>query len=93
MIASLDAFDSRWPPFASNVTFELFEKASKDTKQAENGDWKNHYVRVRYNAKTLALPFCETRHEKDATMCRLDAFMNGMKKFIPVDFEKECQAS
>lgn len=84
LLIILNGFDERWPPFGSAILFELFkEKASKQ-----------HYVRVRYNEKTLQLPGCAGKgqhREGDASLCTFEAFKNIVKDQIPLDWEKECK--
>jgi acid phosphatase len=46
LVSLLGNFDGFWPPYASNLVFELSE---------ENG---NHFVRVFYNDKEITVPGC-----------------------------------
>ncbi|KAI9478618.1 MAG: histidine phosphatase superfamily [Benjaminiella poitrasii] len=85
LLIILNAFDDRWPPFGSAILFELF-------KQKETNE---HFVRVKYNEKTLKLPGCASKgdhKEGDSSLCTLDAFKKIVKDQVPVDWEKECAA-
>lgn len=81
----LNGFDERWPPFGSAILFELFKQ--KDSKQ--------HFVRVRYNEKTLELPGCASKGDHkdgDKSLCTLEAFKKIVKDQIPNNWEQECSA-
>jgi acid phosphatase len=55
-----------------------------------------HYVRIRYNDKPIALPFCKTpgRHlEGDETFCTLKAFKEAADLVTPKDWKKECRSN
>ncbi|KAI7888793.1 histidine phosphatase superfamily [Mucor mucedo] len=83
LLIILNAFDDRWPPFGSAVLFELFKQ--KKSQQ--------HFVRVRYNEKTLELPGCSQKGQHkdgDKSLCTLEAFNKIVKDQVPLDWEKEC---
>lgn len=41
LVAALEGFDCRWPPYASRVVFELWESQSR------------YYTRILYNGRTI----------------------------------------
>jgi acid phosphatase len=55
-----------------------------------------HYVRLRYNDQSVALPFCKApgRHlEGDETFCTLKAFKEAADLVTPKDWKKECDSN
>ncbi|KAI8070942.1 phosphoglycerate mutase-like protein [Gongronella butleri] len=94
LLIVLGAFDKRWPPFGSSIIFELYKG------NQNKGGWfgkkqSDHYVRVRFNDKVVALPGCAENgkhHDSgDATLCTLEAFMDIVRTAVPDDWDKECQ--
>ncbi|KAI8070403.1 histidine phosphatase superfamily [Gongronella butleri] len=69
-----------WPPFASNLIFELWEH--------QNGG--NHTVRVLYNGQVLQLqpkdPWC------DLNACDATTFMDRLAAYIPTNLATACGA-
>lgn len=58
-----------------------------------NATAADHYVRVRYQNKTLPLPICaeEGKHlEGSPEFCTLEAFRERMAELTPVDWNAEC---
>lgn len=80
--------DDRWPPFASNVTVELFDVVGSDNKQA---------VRVKYNHQVKIIPYCAEKADRhlsgDKTLCTYEAFKGLLDKMIPADYPKACQVT
>jgi acid phosphatase len=57
---------------------------------------ENHYVRIRYNDKPIALPFCKPsgKHlEGDETFCTLKAFKEAADLVTPGDWKRECRSN
>lgn len=78
MLATLGAFDEKWPPFTSSIAVETFRFKDQRTgifdrlmgKKKEDG-W---FVRLRYNDKPLVVKGCKLpgRHlEGDETFCTM----------------------
>ena len=93
MLGAFEVGSDRWPPFASNITLELFEDETPTTSRTQSKP-KAHYVRFKYNANALALPYCAAvssrHHHQDETLCTLDAFLELMNDAIPKDYQREC---
>jgi len=106
LLQTLDVFDERWPQFTSAVTFELFKKKD-DTNQtnflqrlvgwispfAWGAKPAEHFVRVRYQNRTLPLPACaeDGKHLPGVPeFCTLSAFLNRVKEISPKNWEAEC---
>lgn len=70
-----------WPPYASNITFELWGP----TNSAVVGE-RAHHVRVLYNHEAVELPCSKGpgRH------CSLSDFRRMIAPYLPVDFAAEC---
>lgn len=78
MLATLGAFDWKWPPFTSSITIETFRFKDQRVgmfdrlmrKKKEDG-W---FVRMRYNDKPIVVQGCKAagKHlEGDKTFCTL----------------------
>jgi len=106
LLGTLEAFDDRWPDFAAAITLELF-KETPDSRPAGSflirllrsfttSDVRNkHYVRARYQNKTLMLPLCQRAgdHMDDhPEFCTLEAFSRRVKELTP-NWEMECAVS
>ncbi|RXW20608.1 hypothetical protein EST38_g5244 [Candolleomyces aberdarensis] len=98
----------RWPAFTASVTFELFKAASPEGSHVGqsqavlarlSGHGKStsqHYVRMRYQNKSVDLPICaeEGKHlPGHPEFCTLEAFNARMKGLIPHDWDHECNAT
>ena len=81
-LASLGCFDKRWPRFAANIVFELFEDSKTQettwwswiTSKSKKPELRGHYVRLIYNDTPMVIKGCraEGRHMPgDRTMCTL----------------------
>ncbi|KAH8152453.1 uncharacterized protein LAJ45_03293 [Morchella importuna] len=101
LLASLGAFDNKWPPFTSSIAFEMFRK--KEISQGR-GLWarlmgsgrakdENYYVRLRYNEVPVVVKGCKkpgNHLEGDESFCTLTAFKEIVAKMRPKDWQKEC---
>ncbi|KAJ2725506.1 hypothetical protein GGI07_001262 [Coemansia sp. Benny D115] len=81
MLAALKAsnHDMLWPPYASNLVFELWRK--------NDG---NRVVRVLYNGRVLRLQ--EGFEWCDLNACPVKTFFEHLDKYIPRDIVAECAA-
>ncbi|KAG9306969.1 hypothetical protein G9A89_000883 [Geosiphon pyriformis] len=97
LLVAMKAFDERWPPFGSNITFELFE----DMSSKPNILWRffnknpteNHFVRMKYNDKEIELVECQQsgqHHKDDRSLCTLQAFLQILESQIPKNYKLEC---
>uniref|UniRef100_H2YF55 Lysophosphatidic acid phosphatase type 6 n=1 Tax=Ciona savignyi TaxID=51511 RepID=H2YF55_CIOSA len=73
---TLNIHDSKWPPYAANVTLELYE-CSSDQK---------YYVQVLYENEKQLLPGCSD------VMCPLNEFKAAVSKYLvsPDEYTKLC---
>ncbi|KAL1925329.1 uncharacterized protein VTP21DRAFT_212 [Calcarisporiella thermophila] len=69
----------RWPPYASNVIFELWRADSAQFEQ-------RYFLRVLYNGKWLNNAVCDL--EKG---CSINEWEQHIKGYIPTDLETECE--
>ncbi|KAJ2084198.1 hypothetical protein H4R24_000271 [Coemansia sp. RSA 988] len=78
VVLGADNKSSLWPPYASNLAFELWKK--------EDG---SRVVRVIFNGQVLRLKdgWC------DMNACPLDEFFAHLNDFIPSDITAECNAA
>jgi len=109
LLQTLDVFDERWPQFTASVTFELFKKKAATNQTnfrqtlvsgispiAPGTKREEHFVRLRYQNKTLPLPACaeDGKHLPGAPeFCTLSAFLNRVKEISPKNWEAECRSS
>ena len=84
LLVSYKVYDKRWPPFAANVIFELYE--NKKAPQEE----EKHFVRMLYNQRVQRLPECKEFATEDGTLCPLNAFLKFSESKIPKNFAEEC---
>jgi len=95
MLCTLGVFDSRWPAFTSNITFEMFK--GPPAKGGFLGFLKRKeefFVRMRYNHTVVTLPGCKGKgkhREGDETFCTLDAFREIVEKVRPTNWKEECR--
>ena len=75
-------FDGHWPPYASNIVFELLESKEKPA---------DHYVRMIYNQNVLKLPRCAPDAKENGTLCPFDKFQEIAKLVTPVNYVEECK--
>lgn len=66
ILKSLKIYDGRWPPYASSLVFELYDKRKKQ-----------FYVRILYNGKdvTKQVRFCRDIGNATDGLCPFDNFM------------------
>ncbi|CCA68200.1 related to acid phosphatase ACP2 precursor [Serendipita indica DSM 11827] len=102
---AFDVFDHRWPDFTASVTFELFKQSPQLVKQAKLLDFlpsthnepqapsPTHFVRMRYQNKSLPLPACAKPGDHlpgHPEFCTLQAFQRHIKELTPEDWDTEC---
>jgi len=102
LCTTFDAFDNKWPPFTSSVTFELFKRRhleqGSSLQTLLNRLWngysrQEHYVRMRYKNKDLVLPMCakEGNHFPGSPeFCTLSVFQQRVKELTPTNWSAEC---
>ncbi|KAF8067817.1 histidine phosphatase superfamily [Lyophyllum atratum] len=105
LCSTLDVFDEQWPAFTASITFELFKRRTETTtvggaslpqtvlSSFRSKPTPEHFVRMRYQNKNLAIPFCagEGKHLPGSPeFCTFKAFRERVKDLTPVDFEAEC---
>ncbi|KAG8885363.1 hypothetical protein FRB97_001438 [Tulasnella sp. 331] len=93
IMSTLDVFDNRWPAFTSSITFELHSQPKPILASIFTGYDHSHYVRMRYQNKTLRLPACAapSDHLPDhPEFCTLEAFRRFVRNLAPDDWEAEC---
>eukprot|EP00730_Choanoeca_flexa_P012815 TRINITY_DN4646_c0_g1_i1.p1 TRINITY_DN4646_c0_g1~~TRINITY_DN4646_c0_g1_i1.p1 ORF type:complete len:430 (+),score=80.09 TRINITY_DN4646_c0_g1_i1:16-1305(+) len=76
LLLVLGCFDGRWPPFAADITLELYEDVNHPDK---------NYVRALYCGKPVTLPKAESEYHD------YDAFEKSLSKLIPQDYQQACQ--
>lgn len=79
---AIDCFNSRWPPFTSHISVELFKAPSSSFLRLFASP--QHYVRVRFNGEALKLPACapEGKHRGDASICTFEAFRDAVSDIV-----------
>ena len=86
LLASVGAFDHKWPPFTSHIEIETFESLHKDGIMARILGRKDHFVRVKYNDRIMSLPACANRE-----LCTLAEFTRLVDTLVPQDWQEECR--
>lgn len=82
LLASVGAFDHRWPPFTSHIELETFESA----KPAGWFSRKEHFVRLKYNDRIMSIPACANQQ-----LCTLAEFTKMVETLVPQDWQEECK--
>ncbi|KAK9478937.1 histidine phosphatase superfamily [Lipomyces japonicus] len=90
ILSALRVFDNTWPPFTSDLRFELFAD-TPTTITTTSTTPPNYYVRLTYNDVPLTLPSCAKYYKTDKTLCSLQQFEAAVNEFIPRDWERECR--
>ncbi|KAK7202670.1 histidine phosphatase superfamily [Myxozyma melibiosi] len=100
LLCALDAFDNKWPPFTSDLTFELFAKPSPSSPSSSPSSSpknpRDYYVRLSYNDEILHLPACAspgTNLDGDSSFCALAAFSAAVDEFVPQNWELGCRSN
>ncbi|KAI5857050.1 histidine phosphatase superfamily [Tricharina praecox] len=97
LLASLGAFDQKWPPFTSAIAVETFRL--KDHRRSfwgrvtGAGADEGWYVRLRYNEKPVVVSGCKKagKHlEGNESFCTMEAFKEVVGKIAPTDWRAEC---
>lgn len=84
--------NSRWPPFAANIIFELIEDKTLTPKHADVPPHDAMFMRVKYLEKPVVLDVCEGGyHAHDKTLCSLKKWFEITRSLIPHDYESECK--
>ncbi|KAF8317194.1 phosphoglycerate mutase-like protein [Clavulina sp. PMI_390] len=97
MQQTLDVFDGRWPEFTASMTVELFKDTASSGSSITSflGLRKPaHYVRFRYQNRTLKLPMCadpKDHYPGSPEMCTLEAFSRRAAELTPKDWMSECK--
>ncbi|KAL5637962.1 hypothetical protein ACGC1H_002286 [Rhizoctonia solani] len=94
---TLDVFNERWPDFTASITFELFGEGTAQpapsTFAFSRKPAVKHFVRMRYQNRSLALPACASPGDHlpgSPEFCTLAAFQEHVRKLTPDNWEKEC---
>ncbi|TPX61223.1 hypothetical protein PhCBS80983_g01304 [Powellomyces hirtus] len=98
ILSALRAWDRTYPDFGSMINLELFEEAQYSAPQQQSliSKWfsrpppPQHYVRLLYNGKPVAIPACAAPKDHrgdDTTMCTLEAFVKRVDELVPKDYE------
>ena len=77
LLLAFNISDGVWPPYASQLIFEVYE-------MADNA----HAMRILYNGKVMKLPFCD-----DKEMCNTEIVKEYIAKFEPESVEKDCMST
>ncbi|GAA6006019.1 uncharacterized protein JCM10292_005648 [Rhodotorula paludigena] len=93
ILNALDAFDKRWPPFTSHVAIELFRSSASPASASLLSFLPSflrptpaapHFLRLRYNGRTLRLPACapEGKHlpGSNGEVCTFEALRDAVAK-------------
>ncbi|PJF18156.1 hypothetical protein PSACC_01997 [Paramicrosporidium saccamoebae] len=81
--SSLQTGHYEWPPYAANMLFEVWQQTESVPADSESPS----FVRVLYNGKTIALPWCQS----DQQLCPLHIFVQFLSTLVPTNFRSECQ--
>jgi acid phosphatase len=97
ILASLGAFDDKWPPFTSRIAIETFRlqgyRPSFWERMTGADEEKGWYVRLRYNERPVVVKACkkEGNHlDGDESFCTMTAFREAVEKIAPQDWKQEC---
>ncbi|KEI39681.1 uncharacterized protein L969DRAFT_87674 [Mixia osmundae IAM 14324] len=96
--------EEAWPPFSSHVGFELFETPSTQGSLSffstffRSQSRSDHFVRMRYNGKTMKIPACQAQGQhlqgSSGEVCTLAGFEKALEgiSITKADWERECNA-
>lgn len=93
LLASLGAYDGKWPHFTSSIAFEMFrkkelEKSKSIWSRLTGGGAKekeDYYVRLKYNETPIVLKGCKkpgNHLEGDGSFCTLVSFPSSSRRRI-----------
>ncbi|XP_075053403.1 lysophosphatidic acid phosphatase type 6 isoform X2 [Mixophyes fleayi] len=76
LLIALGIFDQKWPPYAADLTFELYQ-------HRPSNEW---FARLNYNGKEQVLRGCP------AGLCPLQQFLNALSDYVlsPEDYSALC---
>lgn len=93
LLASLGAFDGKWPRFTSSIAFEMFRK--KELEQSRSlwskltggakGVEDGYYVRLKYNENPIVVKGCRkpgNHLEGDESFCTMVSFFPSPKIWV-----------
>lgn len=106
LLGTLEVFDGQWPDFTAAVTLELFKETPDSQPTGSfltrllssfttSGVREKHYVRARYQNRTLFLPLCQKvgdHLDGRPEFCTLEAFTRRVKELTP-NWEVQCAAT
>ncbi|PRP75986.1 hypothetical protein PROFUN_01702 [Planoprotostelium fungivorum] len=76
-----------WPPYASNIRFELFEREKKEEP--------SHLVRILFNNRLVQLPACREQWVEgqlgEGEFCPLKRFNEIADELKPKNYAEECE--
>ncbi|KAG0228294.1 hypothetical protein BGW42_002286 [Actinomortierella wolfii] len=85
VLGVLKSKDIRWPPYASNVLFELWKVPCESIQNGCNSTNDDAYfVRAFYNGEVVEATWC------DLSWCPYETFLAHLNSFIPDDIFNEC---
>ncbi|KAI9599240.1 histidine phosphatase superfamily [Syncephalis fuscata] len=84
IIGSLGELDLRWPPYASNLLFEVWQ-SNANLNDSNRSTASEYIVRIIYNGRVLTLPWCNTPN------CPLSIYLDHLSSLIPANLMQECQ--
>ncbi|GAA5908180.1 hypothetical protein JCM6882_005965 [Rhodosporidiobolus microsporus] len=88
ILNTLDVFDGRWPPFTSHIAIELFRRPTPPSFLSSLvpsffRPTSPHFVRLRYNSRTLRLPACAAAGNhlegSEGEVCTWEAFKSALE--------------
>lgn len=82
LLTALGVYDGNWPPYASYISFELWEEGPTD--KSEHPQFS---VRILFNGKPVPVPRCRS-NEFDRTS--LEDVRRGLKPVLPKNLHQEC---
>jgi len=80
IMGALGVEPMEWPPYASNLIFELWKK-NDDESSIESIDFSDYVIRVIYNGKIIKTNWC------DFNACPLLSFYDRFKEYFPSNNE------
>eukprot|EP00045_Choanoeca_perplexa_P005481 m.46395 g.46395 ORF g.46395 m.46395 type:complete len:316 (-) comp13147_c0_seq2:52-999(-) len=77
LLLVLGSFDGKWPPFAADITLELYEDVNHPSKR---------FVKAMYCGKPVTMPKAEGEY------LDYEVFEKSIRKLIPEDYLQACKA-